>query len=193
MKIFFILLFLILFLFSCNKKDSNEIPKLEIYENDNYLNLGNKISSETFLNLSTVLLDKIQKDGIDSAISFCNLNALPITQKLEQQYNVEIKRVGTRIRNKANSPDNIEKEVIKIFDRKFKNGEELKPVIMKINNKYHYFNYIITKPFCLNCHGNPNNEIQPVTYNLIKSKYPDDEAINYKNEDFRGIWHIIFN
>lgn len=193
MKNLFIFIFSILFLFSCNKKDTNETPKLEIYENDNYLNLGNKISSETFLNLSTVLLDKIQNDGIDSAISFCNLNAVPITKKLEQQYNVEIKRVGTRIRNKANSPDNIEKEVIKIFDKKFRNGEELKPVIMKINNKYHYFNYIITKPLCLNCHGSPNNEIQPNTYNLIKSKYPNDEAINYRNEDFRGIWHIVFN
>ena len=46
---------------------------------------------------------------------------------------------------------------------------------------------------CLQCHGSPGQEIAETDYALVKEKYPNDQAINYKKGDLIGMWHITFN
>ena len=192
-----ILLFVLVFAIACNNKPQEEIDRenaqTKIQEQDKHLELGNKIVEETFKGLSSELMNSINQGGIESAIDYCNLNALPITAKFETTYDVKIKRVGTKIRNELNKPDEIEAEVVKMFQSNVENNKETKPVVMKIGGKYHYFNYIKTKALCLNCHGTPGETIQESIYAKIQEKYPNDNAIGYKENDLRGIWHITFN
>ena len=111
MKIWTILL-VILLIVSCGKKDdtseqdakAEKVMKEEI-EKDNYMELGNKIVSETFAELSTELQTSIKNKGINEALSYCNVNALPITAKMESQFGVSIKRAGTKVRNPRNNPN----------------------------------------------------------------------------------------
>jgi len=35
------------------------------------------------------------------------------------------------------------------------------------------------------------SDITPENYSLIKSRYPNDEAVNYEVGNFRGMWRII--
>ncbi len=193
MKNVYILFLFALMMLNCsnNKKESEE-PMNQIKENDKYISLGNQIATETGKTLSSELLNKINSEGAESAVAYCNLQALPLTAQLESKYNVRIKRIGSRVRNVANAADAIEKEVINMFGRNLEKGNDTRPVVMKINNEYHYFNYIMTKPLCLNCHGKPVDNINENVFKKINNLYPADEAINYKDGDFRGIWHIIF-
>lgn len=192
-----IFLFLAIFSIACNKQAPEEIRRenaeLKIQEQDKHLELGNKIVAETFQSLSAELMNSVNKGGLESAIDYCNVHALPITAKFETTYDVKIKRVGTKIRNKQNKADEIEDEVLKMFQSNIDNNKDTKPVVMKIGEQYHYFNYIRTKAMCLNCHGTQGETMQESVYKKILEKYPNDQAIGYKDNDLRGIWHITFN
>lgn len=198
MKNLKILLLLIAVMFvSCNNQSDEEIKQenaeKSILEKDKFLELGNKITSETFQGLSSELMKSINQGGLESAIDYCNVNALPITSNFETTYNVKIKRVGTKIRNEKNKADEMEAEVIKMFQSNIDNKKDTNPVVMKIGDNYHYFNYIRTKAMCLNCHGNKGETLKESVYNKILEKYPNDQAIGYKENDLRGVWHVIFN
>jgi hypothetical protein len=43
---------------------------------------------------------------------------------------------------------------------------------------------------CLQCHGDPANDISPETLNKIQTLYPDDAATGYKTNELRGIWVV---
>jgi cytochrome c553 len=45
---------------------------------------------------------------------------------------------------------------------------------------------------CLNCHGAPGKEIAAATVSKIQELYPDDSAVDFKEGDLRGVWHIVF-
>lgn len=192
-----IVILLMVFAIACNNQPKEDMQKenaeQSMLEKDKYLELGNKISEETFQSLSTELMNTVNQGGFEAAIDYCNINAIPITTKLETTYGVKIKRVGTKIRNELNKPDEIEAEVIKMFQANIDNNKDTNPVVMKINNNYHYFNYIRTKAMCLNCHGTQGETMQESVYKKILEKYPNDQAIGYKEKDLRGVWHIIFN
>lgn len=193
----FIFLFFSVFIISCNNQSEEEAQKenaeKSIMEKDKYLELGNKISQESLKGLSAELMKSINQDGLESAIDYCNVHAIPITSNFETTYNVKIRRVGTLIRNDKNKPDEMESEVIRMFQSNIDNKRDTNPVVMKIGENYHYFNYIRTKSMCLNCHGVKGETLQENVYNKILEKYPNDQAIGYKENDLRGIWHIIFN
>lgn len=170
--------------------DPNAIENLQ--NNDTYLQIGNKLVQEIsvyMLNEQTRIIDSA---GADAAIDYCITNALPIIKKYETENNVTIKRTSKLIRNQINKPNEIENEVLRIFEQKISSNEKTEPVIMKMNDEYHYYNYIFMKKVCLNCHGKLNKELKETTYNKIKNSYPSDQAINYKEDDLRGIWHIVF-
>jgi len=123
MKNVYILFLFALMMLNCsnNKKESEE-PMNQIKENDKYISLGNQIATETGKTLSSELLNKINSEGAESAVAYCNLQALPLTAQLESKYNVRIKRIGSRVRNVANAADAIEKEVINMFGRNLEKG-----------------------------------------------------------------------
>ena len=193
----FFIFFLAIIIIACNNKTEDETKvenaQTSMLEKDKYLELGDKITAETFQSLSSELMNAVNQGGLESAVEYCNVQALPITAKFETTYNVKIKRVGTRIRNEKNKPDDIESEVIKMFQLNIENNKDTKPVVMKLGEVYHYFNYIRTKPMCLNCHGTQGETLQEPVYKKIIEKYPNDQAVAYKENDLRGIWHITFN
>lgn len=156
--------------------------------NDSLINLGQSIAKKTFQTLSSHLKKQIETGGVDSAISYCNVNAIPLTNSLSNRHNVSIKRVAKKYRNQANA---LSDEEASIFE-KYKNNE-LQGATIQMNNegKQVFYSPIKLQPLCVICHG--TKEQIGENYTLISQLYPDDKAIGFVPDELRGMWSITFN
>jgi len=182
-----ILIFTVLLsLFSCNEKISNK-------EKRAYSSKGKEITQATFKELSSHLMQQMKLGGPAQAIPFCNTQAMPITNAMSEKYDVTIKRASDKVRNSENSASERELEIIEEYKLLAKNNKELIPIVeLDKSNKKHYYAPIKINAKCLACHGKLEEPLSVKTDSLIKSLYPNDKAIGYKDGDIRGIWSITF-
>lgn len=155
-----------------------------------FIKEGKTIAENTFKVLSSNLQQAMAEGGIEKALSYCNINAMPLTDSLSQHYNVTIKRVSSNNRNPLNKPT---KQEQKIIDDYLARAEARKPIIEKNeNDNPTFYAPIITKGLCLNCHGIVGETLLPENNKKIKLLYPTDKAVGYQEGDLRGIWAIEF-
>lgn len=176
-------------LVACNEQPKEEISiETEEEKTSQYLLRGQEISAQVFGVLSSELKEAMTKNGPDSALKYCNVNVIPITDSLSKVLNAEIKRTSLKVRNPQNEPSEIENEWL----QKFNDKTQTDAIIIAENDLYHYFSPIYTAPLCLKCHGNVGNEIEEKNYQTIKALYPSDEATGFSSGDLRGMWSITF-
>jgi hypothetical protein len=170
---------------------ANHQTKIE-ESTDNYKLKGDSIVKQTFDTLRNTLLTAIKEKGFDGAVAFCNTSALSLTNTYAAN-NITIKRTSDKLRNPANNPDSMEQRILEKFLAMSDSTVKTANVVEKdATGNIHYYKPIIMQAMCLNCHGN-KEQIQAGTLKMIKSKYPDDAAIGYKEGDLRGLWHVVFN
>ncbi len=158
--------------------------------NQRYIDLARRAADDLKRGLLQVLLEEIGKGGYQNAISVCSDMAQEITKKYYQEkYNLYIRRVSEKPRNKLNSPDQYELEILKKLDKMNKDGKlpkEYFELVKEGERKYlRYFSPIVIQPMCLPCHGEEkllSDEIK----SFLKRRYPEDKAIGYREGDFRG-------
>ncbi|WP_421891957.1 Tll0287-like domain-containing protein [Marinoscillum sp.] len=152
--------------------------------------LGEEILSATASAYLNTLKRAIVENGISGAIGFCQLSASGIASDLQDSLGVTISRVTDKPRNPVNTLSASDKAIWEAYEYV---PENLDGQIQEYDTE----NLIYTKPItigstlCLNCHGRAGSDITPENYSLIKSQYPDDQAINYEVGDFRGMWRIL--
>ena len=184
-KIFLLFLFFII-LYSCNTTLSEK-------EVAAYKEKGLTISKSTGKELSGILMTKMKEGGISQAITFCNVTAIPITQQMSENYDVTIKRTSLKTRNPLNAPAENERFILKEFDAVKRNELPLESkVLLDVDGNPHYYAPIFVENKCLICHGTLGKELSKTTDSIIKSHYPNDLAIGFKEGDLRGIWSISF-
>jgi len=173
---------------------ANEVKKLSEAEiTEHAMEWGNEISMEAQKALMGVLQKAIQENGPENAVGFCNVEALEITKKVADEYNVTIRRVSVKNRNPKNSPNEKERELLDAYAYNKDNNLDNHPNIQKTEDgQVLLYTKAITIPngLCLNCHGVPDTDIKGPTLEKIQSLYPEDKAINYKVGDLRGMWSI---
>lgn len=180
------ILLVILGTLSCNQSLTDK-------EKQEYTNKGNEISQATFQALSEKLTGQMKMGGPALAIPFCNIEAMPLTRELSEEYDVTIKRTSDKLRNEENKPTTRELEIINIYHKLISEERELTPIVeVDNNNKKHYYAPIVLNVNCMACHGKIPEFVSVKTDSLIKSLYPRDKAIGYKEGDLRGIWSIEF-
>lgn len=163
-------------------------------EKQEYTNKGNEISQVTFKALSEKLTEQMKLGGPAQAIPFCNVEAMPLTQQLSDEFNVTIKRTSDKLRNQENKPAKRELEIINNYHKLISEKQEISPIVeVDSNNKKHYYAPITVKANCLACHGKIEEFVSIKTDSIIKSLYPNDKAIGYNEGDLRGIWSITFD
>lgn len=140
--------------------------------------------------LGTNLKKAIQSKGILNALSFCNVNAYPLTDSMSTQLNAPIKRVSDRYRNPANKANEKELAYIQNAKKQLASGQKVKPLVHEMNGKMIGYYPIPTDGLCLNCHGTPNTQIQQKTLTKINQLYPADKAVGYQVGELRGIWVV---
>jgi hypothetical protein len=180
--------------FSCTKKEDKgykEATESSIADSI-YVREGNRIVALTFDTLRDSLLKAIGTMGMEGSITFCNEQAHPLTSTYEDS--VIIRRTSERYRNPYNRPDSLELAVLHEMDDQIKSGGSTgtKVVRENSNGEIHFFKPILLQPMCLNCHGTPGDQINNGTLTRIQNIYPNDRAVNFKEGDLRGEWHIIF-
>lgn len=169
---------------------SNSLSEKEKQE---YAKKGNEISQATFKALSEKLTEQMKIGDPAQAIPFCNVEAIPLTNQLSEEYNASIRRTSDKLRNQENNPTKRELEIINNYHRLISEKKEIQPIVeVDSNNKKHYYAPIKLKSNCLACHGKVEEFVAVKTDSIIKSLYPNDKAIGYNEGDLRGIWSITF-
>ena len=134
--------------------------------------------------------------GASGAISVCADTAQAIAHSMGEKQSVTIKRVSTRWRNPANTPDRFEDSVLTLFGQKKSMGE--------LNDQSEYFTIvqtdsgtvarylkpIIVQSVCLSCHG-PEQSMTEEIRRTLKKRYPDDRALGYSAGDLRGAVSVV--
>lgn len=175
------------FLVQCNKESGNKsiIPErkeeIKSLTKEDFKN----IAEQTKKNLVGNLTKQISENGAEKTLEFCNVNAIPLTQKLEAENGVIIKRVSDKNRNPENAANATELKIIEQFKTQLAKKEELKATM----ENGVFYAPITTNAMCLQCHGS-EKEIKPEVLAKIKSFYPNDKALGYKENELRGLMVI---
>jgi nitrate reductase cytochrome c-type subunit len=190
-----------LMLSSCNnsntkKQTNNEDASLQGGQGDtvkpetDYLALGKSIATETQAVLVKNLMGAINKGGTEYALTFCNTNAITITDSMVHTLNSGIKRVSDKPRNAGNQANEIELAYIQVLKEKLASGEQPEAKMNEIEGKMVGFYPIVTNQMCLQCHGKAELNITAATLQKINKLYPADKATGYAANELRGLWVI---
>lgn len=153
--------------------------------------IGLQYALETKQLLGQNLMGAIQKEGTQHALQFCNIEAIPLTQQMEEKYGAAIKRVSDKHRNPENTANEEERYYITHFKKEIEKGNDPQPVVLPVGNKTRFYYPIVTNSMCLQCHGKPE-KLDPKVLEKIKFLYPEDLAVGYEENEVRGIWSILF-
>jgi len=190
MKISAILLLLTGLMFACHstssETDDEEIQALAIEQ-------GNMIARSAQA-LGGQLKKAMTDGGPIYALDFCNSVAHPILDTLSTVLPVDIKRASLRLRNPADAPNDVEREILEDFSERLAAGNKLLPEIKSIGDDQILYAkpILLDNPICLNCHGKIGSQVADETYEKILELYPDDQATGHELNDLRGIWSITF-
>ncbi len=179
---------------TAGEKISKE-EKLSKAEKKEYRKTGKKIVKASFGALSSHLKFAMESGGVEGAIQYCSVKAIPLVDSLSESNNVDIRRTSLKYRNLQDKPTDFEKKMLNYFQKRKDTGKKLHPAVKKSpDGKVKYFHPItISKKLCLNCHGKPGKTMSSENLKAIRELYPDDKATGYKEGDFRGLWVVTFN
>lgn len=173
-----------------NARELKRVPDTDILQAAQ--KMGDTISAAAQEALKAALMRSLKEGGVLQAVSFCNINALSIIQEVSSKSGVEVMRVTDQPRNQKNQLDSLENLIYEAYQYSHENNLEIEPSVIKESEEV----LLYTKPItikgglCLNCHGEIGTQVSETNYDSIWSMYPDDQAINYKLNDLRGMWVI---
>ena len=136
------------------------------------------------------LTEAIQEKGLEYAIDFCNVEAVPLTNSAVANIHASTKRISEKNRN----PDNaLKTQADKDIFEHFKKFENAKDTLISESKQYVYYKRInLAMPTCMKCHGKPES-IEPNVLAKIDGHYPDDKAKNYNLNELRGLWKVTYD
>lgn len=172
------------------RKEKVTAPSGQIQQ-DSLVQKGVEIAMEGQKLLGFHLMKEIQENGTLSALKFCNLQAIPLTDSVASKFDVEIRRVSDRYRNPKNAAKAREKELIRRFQEEISSGKAPQPVVQTRNDSKYFYYPLVTNTLCLQCHGKPA-EMEPGVRDQIMRLYPQDLATGYSENEVRGAWKIQF-
>lgn len=135
----------------------------------------------------------VRKGGPLSAITTCNEQALPLTQKVAKELSMDIGRTSLKVRNPKNAPDAWETTVMESFAKRKAAGEDptkleqYEVVETSGGKEFRYMKAIPLRGVCVVCHG-PG--IKKNVSDKIYSLYPDDKARGFLPGDIRGAFTL---
>jgi|TARA_R110000782_G_C14819291_1_gene413985 uncharacterized protein DUF3365 len=175
------------------KQIAEGVEELTIEESQAYTLKGQEIAQQTFKALSGSLKKAMSDGGVTNAVKFCNVNESIIVDSLEKHYDVSIKRTSHKLRNEKNKPNASEQEMIDYYLNTSKITEDLFPEVKRnTDNTVSFYSPIHLQPLCVTCHGTVGKTVSESDYKSILALYPNDKAVDFDIDEFRGIWSITF-
>lgn len=175
------------------KQIAEGVEELTIDESQAYTLKGQEIAQQTFKALSSNLKKAMSEGGVKNAVKFCNVNESVIVDSLSKHYDVSIKRTSHKLRNEKNKPNASEQEMIDYYLNASKTTEDLFPEVKRnTDNTVSFYAPIHLQPLCVTCHGTVGKTVSESDYKSILALYPNDKAVDFDIDEFRGIWSITF-
>lgn len=165
----------------------------KLSSNQDYMKHGKQIAMNTKSVLGSNLKGAINAHGAASAVDFCNTRAIPLTDSMSVELHASVSRVSDQPRNPENRAEGAELNYILTTKALLASGEQPKPQMQEIEGKMVGYYPIVTNGMCLQCHGQPKDQIMTETLAAIDQKYPNDEATGYGENELRGIWVITMD
>lgn len=139
--------------------------------------------------LMPLLLGALERGGPAAAIAFC-ADSAQVRSARHQRAGVDVRRVGTRIRNPVNAPDSVERSLLDQLATGLEQGsmpQEIVTVIPGPDGSFqlHYIRPIVVAEPCLACHGEPSS-FDLAVRRVLATRYPQDAATGYRVGDLRG-------
>lgn len=139
--------------------------------------------------LKTQLKEKLQLDSNGTAaITFCMNEAQNITKEVNEKLPdyAKVRRTSLNLRNQDNKPDETDIKVMKNYQRAIKKKESTAMIMQKVmvGDTIRIYKPLVAGGVCLKCHG---ENISPEIASAIQASYPEDNASNMKEGDFRGV------
>lgn len=131
----------------------------------------------------------VEAGGIEAAIGECR-TAAPALAAAAAKDGYTVRRIGTRVRNAANTPTAAERAILGRLDQL--PPDELRTTSIEGGDSGHWALYVpivLAQPLCLRCHG-PVEDIAPEVRAKLAELYPDDAATGYAIGDLRGAFVV---
>ena len=176
--------------------DDLQVKKISQEDEIRVRELGQKATSLFMNTLQGKLKSTISRDGMLAAISVCNYSAPNLTDSIGRSMEniIEVKRTSFRYRNPENAPDNHEIRALRYFQKSIYTTGKLpdyfiEKVSTESSTELRYYKPLVIKSICLNCHGPSEIVASDLSYQ-IKRLYPQDHAIGYQLDQFRGLIRV---
>ncbi|MBT8190256.1 MAG: DUF3365 domain-containing protein, partial [Bacteroidia bacterium] len=114
----------------------------------------------------------------------------PLTDSMSMRLNAKIKRVSDKNRNPENAANVEELAYIKQAKLDISENGNASPQTIEKESMIVGYYPIMTNQMCLQCHGNPGENIDEETLARIDNLYPADVARGYGPNELRGIWVV---
>ncbi len=138
------------------------------------------------------LMSKVKEGGLSRAATFCSTHATSLAKEASKTLNkgVSLRRITDKPRNPMSQGTPEQLAVFEEIKNKMTKGEKVDMIVkQKSANHYQVYKPIKMAGACLNCHGDETKR-QEKAYEIIAKKYPNDKAVNYKLNDFRGAFLV---
>lgn len=180
------------FIVGCNRSQDQQEKNVQVEPTINYESVSVAIMQEAKKTLGGELKAALERGGVEEAVTYCNVHALPLTSNVGEKYNATLNRVTDKPRNSANKANSAELAQLDQWRKIIASGDQQVVTTEETESARHFYMPIKIDALCLNCHGVPGETLTPENQALIKAKYPDDMATGYQLGDLRGLWHISF-
>lgn len=130
--------------------------------------------------LKAELTQAMASGGPAEAIRVCSERAPVIAAQLSTD-GQKVRRIGTRVRNLANTPDEVDAAVL----AEFAAGTAATVRKTDPDGVVRHYAPLRTAPLCIACHGKVEDLAPPVREQLAKL-YPADQATGYALDELRG-------
>lgn len=158
------------------------------------------LASHLMAELKSELEAAMQAGGPVSAIEVCRTRAPAIAERLSRDSGAEMGRTALRVRNPANAPDEVERQVLQQFATELVASRSTPPAAPPAPPasppeamfdtrgtggavEHRYMRAIPMQPQCLPCHG---ATLAPELATTIRANYPEDAATGFEPGDLRG-------
>lgn len=124
------------------------------------------------------------------ALNFCTTKADELTQEINSKLpeGVSVRRTALKTRTDENKPDTLDIAIMEsiIADMNKSNVDLSKPLMVETVSSHRVYKPLYVVPACMKCHGNEKS-INPDVQKAIAKTYPNDQAVNFKLGDLRGV------
>jgi hypothetical protein len=165
-------------------------------ESDRVRAIAKPVAQTLLTTIREELTHALAKGGPAGAISVCQIQAPALTSEVRDRARPAgtiflLKRTSNLVRNPADAPDPVERQALQIYLEAEARHESLPPdllqkVVTEGKTTYRYYQPIRVAALCLSCHGDPATLSSGVK-TLLRERYPQDQAVGYKDGDFRGL------